>query len=235
MTGPGARKEHRYSGMPAADRECWVKLYSKGSLRQLPWFVQQPYPPLVKAMEAGALLPPGPLLDVGCGFGANAFWLGKQGFRVTGIDIAPGAVAAAESRRTHGTSYPAFVEDDILASKIPSKSFRCAVDIGCFHTLPPRLRGDYADNLARILRPDATFLLFWVAREETGAWGPPHRLSVREVVEAFEPQFRIDQIVYRPRKIRLNAQIRRKQRPLAVLAGYTASLVRRAGPQPPPR
>jgi SAM-dependent methyltransferase len=222
-------------GLSRADRAMWDRLYAKSPLQELPWFTSGPYPPLARAVEAGWLTPPGPLLDVGCGLGANAQWLATQGFDVTGADVAPGAIAAAESRRSEAGPNARFLVDDILATHLPAGRFRGAIDTGCFHTLPARRRTDYAQGLARVLRPEAPFLLFWVAREEEGPWGPPHRLSVRDVVEPFEPHFRVDHIVHRPRPMTLTRAVRRSTRPLTALAGYTARLVRRRTTQPPPR
>jgi SAM-dependent methyltransferase len=213
----------------------WTRLYTGSKAQGMPWFTQEAYPPLVRAIEMGRLTPPGPVLDVGCGLGTNVLWLASRGFRATGIDVAPGAIATAESRRTASDRATTFRVDDILASRLPSRTFRSAVDTGCFHILRPRNRVGYAEGLARVLRPGATFLLFWVAREETGSWGPPHRLSVDEVVATFEPRFRVERIEYRPRSARLTPSVKRSSRPLTVLAGYTAELVRRTGQQPLPR
>ena len=38
------------------------------------------------------------VLDVGCGFGPNAIFLGSKGVEVTGIDLSPEAIAEAEER-----------------------------------------------------------------------------------------------------------------------------------------
>jgi SAM-dependent methyltransferase len=213
----------------------WTRMYAGPLLRNLPWFTQGPYPPLARAVEAGWLPRPGPILDVGCGLGTNTFWLAAQGFRSTGIDVAPGAIEAAESRRTSPSLDATFRVDDVIASRLPQRSFGGAVDVGCFQTLPPRSREGFAGGLGRLLRPQAPYLLFWVAREETGSWGPPHRLSVTDVTDAFEPHFRVEHVEHRPRTVSLTAQVKRSARPLTVLAGYTARLVRRSGPQPPPR
>lgn len=222
-------------GMPAAARAMWTRLYAETPLRALPWAHRTPFPPLVRVVDDGWLSPPGPLLDVGCGVGTNSYWLAGRGFRTTGVDIAPGAIAAAESNRAPKGRRPRFLVDDILVSALPRARFRAAVDVGCFQTLPPRTRRAFSTSLARLLAPGAPHVLFWVAREETGAWGPPHRLSVGDVVDTFEPLFRVERIEYRPRRVRLSRAVMRSSRPLATLAGYTAKLVRRSAPQPPAR
>jgi SAM-dependent methyltransferase len=235
---PAARRREsssRSTGMPSPDRAFWTRLYAETPARELPWAQAGPYPPLVRAVEDGWLSPPGPVLDVGCGFGANTFWLARRGFLATGIDIAPGAVAAAGSDRAPAVRNPRFLEDDVLASALPTGRFRSAIDVGCFQTLPPRTRRAFSASLARLLAPGAPYLLFWVAREETGSWGPPHRLSVNEVTDAFESLFLVEHIEYRPRQLRITRQLKRSARPLAALAGYTARLVRRRAPQPPGR
>jgi len=221
--------------MPAAAREMWTRLYADTSLRELPWVNQGPYLPLRQVVEGGWLSPPGPILDVGCGVGANTNWLAAQGFRVTGIDIAPGAIREAESKRPPGTRNPTFLEDDVLASNLPAAQFRGGVDVGCFQTLPPTTRPQFASALARLLSAGSPYVLFWVAREETGSWGPPHRLSLGEVTETFESLFLVERVEYRPRAVRLTRETKRLARPLATLAGYTARLVRRRGHQPAKR
>jgi SAM-dependent methyltransferase len=213
----------------------WARLYANHSVQGLPWATSDPFPLVRRAVETGWFKPPGPILDVGCGLGSNVLWLATHGFRATGIDVAPGAIAAADARRTGGAKRADFRVDDMLASSLPDRHYRGAVDIGCFQTLPPHRRRDYATGLARVLRPGATFLVTWVAREETGAWGPPHRLSVLDVVVPFEPLFVIGGVEYRERTTPLSARPRASARPLATLSGYTARLIRRSEPQPPPR
>jgi len=225
----------RSPGTPKADRIRWAQTYAENPFQELPWYSANPFPPLVRAVEEGWFQPPGPVLDVGCGAGSNVLWLATQGFRATGIDIAPGAIAAAEARRTSTHRLARFQVDDALAISLPPGRFRAAVDAGCFHTLPVRQRRAYATSLARVLRPNAKFLVSWVGREETRARGPPHRLSVNEVAEIFEPLFLMEQVEYRPRTIRKPRVKSPPSRPLTTLAGYTARLVRRRLPQPPPR
>jgi SAM-dependent methyltransferase len=233
MTGSRSFKRSKHSaGLPAADRAMWTRLYAGLESRSIPWMNQGPFPPLVQAVQDGWLGPPNTILDVGCGVGTNSFWLATQGFRATGIDVAPGAIASAESSRAPGANNPTFAVDDLLATNLAPARFHAAVDVGCFQTLPPRTRRDFSDSLARLLSPGAPYVVFWVAREERGSWGPPHRLSVGDVVESFETSFLVDRVAYRPRSVRLTAKVRRSARPLLTLAGYTARLLRRSEPQP---
>jgi SAM-dependent methyltransferase len=219
-------------GLPKRERTRWARTYADTPFGELPWYSPDPFPALVRAVEDGWLKPPGPVLDVGCGAGSNVLWLAGNGFRATGVDIAPGAIAAAESRRRPILRAARFQVGDALSLDFPDRRFRGAVDAGCFHTLPIRNRGEYAASVARVLRPGSPFLLSWVGREETRTWGPPHRLSVNEVAETFEPLFLMEQVEYRPRTVRLSRPPKRSGRPLTALAGYTARLVRRREPQP---
>jgi SAM-dependent methyltransferase len=235
VTSMTARARSRGNGLTPGDRARWARTYGETPYQQLPWYSPDPYPPLVRVVQEGWLTPPGPFLDVGCGAGSNVLWMSGLGFRATGVDVAPGAIAAANSRRTPSTRSAKFLVDDFLISGLPAAHFRGGGDAGCFHTLPPRKRGQYVASLARLLRPDAKFLLSWVAREETGTFGPPHRLSVDEVARVFEPAFLLERVEFRPRVVRSPVPPKGSERPLTTLAGYTARLIRRRTPQPPPR
>jgi SAM-dependent methyltransferase len=186
----------------------------------------------VKAVQDGWLRNAPSILDVGCGVGTNTFWLAAQGFRATGIDVAPGAISAAESGRATKSPNPNFLVGDVLSNTLPPRQFGAGIDVGCFQTLPKGSREEYSSSLARLLTPGAPLILFWVGREEEGAWGPPHRLSVSEVTKTFESTFRVDHLVHRPREVCLTPEIRRSARPLATLGGYSARLVRRTKLQP---
>lgn len=62
----------------------------------IPWDIGGPQP-AVEAWEAAGRFR-GHVLDAGCGTGDNAIFLAQRGHRVTGLDIAPTAIAIARTR-----------------------------------------------------------------------------------------------------------------------------------------
>ncbi len=162
------------------------------------------------------------ILDVGCGAGTNSLFLDRSGLQVTGVDLAPSAIAAARARAARTGRAVDFRVADALDLPFRRGSFDGAIDVGCFHTLPIPLRGRYVEELARVLRPGGRFALTWVAREHTAKFGPPHRPSVAEVAVAFEERFRFDRAEYRAGR-------------WGRIPSYGARLIRRSSRQPPPR
>jgi SAM-dependent methyltransferase len=223
-TSPRARAPRR---LPDALRRRWTKTYATTPFRKLPWFSSTPYPWVVQAVQEKWWIPGSRILDLGCGAGTNALFLARSGFHVTGIDIAEGAIGAARARATRAGASIDFRVGDVLELPFPDEHFGGAIDIGCFHALPPRLRPAYAQEVARVLHPRRAFALSWVAREHRGEFGPPHRPSVEEVAAALEEQFLFLHTEYRP-----SASGRRG---IGALPVYCARLGRRSFPRPPPR
>jgi SAM-dependent methyltransferase len=207
--------------LPEELRASWRRLYAENDFRSLPWFRPDPSPELRRAVTEGWLPRGGAALDVGCGAGSNALFLARAGFRTSAVDLAPAAIEAAQARARRRGLTVDFRIADALRLPFGGRSFRTATDFGCFHTLPLPLRGAYAYQLARVIRPEGRFLLSWITREHTGAMGPTHRPSLAEVAETFEPHFLFRRVEY-----------------AAGSRGFphaTALLERRTRPQPPPR
>ncbi|MEV4442380.1 class I SAM-dependent methyltransferase [Streptomyces sp. NPDC049577] len=101
---------------------------------------------LLPGLPAGARV-----LDLGCGYGKNAWLLGSLGHRVAGSDISASAVAGA--RRLLGEGAELAVAD---ATRLPwpDASFDAALDIGCLHCMPAGDRPAAVRELARVLAPD---------------------------------------------------------------------------------
>ncbi len=186
------------AAIPEATRRQWSRTYAETPYHELPWFSPRPFPWIAAGAARGVWRRGTPVLDVGCGAGTNAIFLARHGLQVTGVDLAPGAVDVARSRSRRVGARAEFRVADGLDLPFPDRAFGGAIDVGCFHTLPPELRSAYARELARVLRPRGTLLLAVVAREYPGERGPPHRLSLEEVTRAFEEEFLILRSEYRP-------------------------------------
>ncbi len=218
-----AKPPRARQGSSAEDRAAWRSTYENTAFDQLPWFEPGPSPPVKLAVDEGFLPKGGDVLDVGCGAGSNVLFLAANGYRAHGIDLSPGAVAAARARASESRLSADIQEGDALALAFPVGALDGMVDNGCFHTLPIPRRGDYAKEAYRVLRPGGSLVLSWVAREHTAEMGPRHRPSLQEVTAALESRFLFTRTGYQP------------SREEGGPSTYFAFLSRRSTPYPPPR
>ena len=72
----------------------WDASYTAG--RSAPWDTGRPQPAFVRLADEGRLT--GRLLDAGCDTGENALLAASRGADVTGIDVAPTAIARARAK-----------------------------------------------------------------------------------------------------------------------------------------
>ena len=219
----GAIQRRSRRGSSREHRAQWRATYEKQKYDQLPWFESGPSPPVQLAVAERFLPKGGDILDIGCGAGSNVLFLAQNGYRAHGIDLSPGAVSAARSRVAESRLTADIQEGDALALRFPDRSLDGLVDHGCFHTLPPSRRLDYAREAHRVLRGGGGFVLAWVAREHTGPMGPPHRPSLHEVTATFESRFLFTRVGYSPG--------REEGEP----SSYFGFLSRRSTPYPPRR
>src|SRR5260221_14008529 len=75
-----------------------------------PWDIGRPQPAFVRLADEGRLT--GRLLDAGCGTGENALLAAGRGADVTGIDVAPTAIARARAKAAERGLTPRFEAAD---------------------------------------------------------------------------------------------------------------------------
>ncbi|MDS1272252.1 class I SAM-dependent methyltransferase [Lipingzhangella sp. LS1_29] len=100
----------------ATDEAFWDGMYSEG---ERVWS-GAPNGSLVAELEG---TPAGRALDVGCGEGADAIWLARQGWSVTGIDISSVAVQRARDAAASAGVSVDWIHGDPLGTPFDSDSF----------------------------------------------------------------------------------------------------------------
>ena len=170
----------------------WDSFYKESKIEEMPWYEKNLDSDLenkIKSMN----LTKGRFLDLGTGPGTQAIQLAKLGFESTGTDISQHAISKAQQLSNDVD----FVVDDILNSSFPDNSFDYILDRGCFHVFEPSLRPDYLNQIKRILKDDGILFLKVMSIEEKDLADDegPYRFSQQDVLDAFEKDFEIQEIM----------------------------------------
>jgi SAM-dependent methyltransferase len=149
-----------------------------------PWDYGDPRPQLVEWAAAQNLVGGGrEALVVGCGYGADAEFLAQRGFRTTGFDFAPTAIAAA--RRKYPASEVDYLVADVL--DLPREwqgRFHFVVESLTVQSMPPEQHSVAARNVAALVAPGGALLVLATARDEgSEVNGPPWPLARAEIEE----------------------------------------------------
>jgi cyclopropane fatty-acyl-phospholipid synthase-like methyltransferase len=134
------------------------------------------------------------VLDIGCGSGEIAGWLAEEGFVVTGIDIAPAAIARAQATYQHENLR--FEVLDICQNPPKPPHFDILFDRGCLHGLPSSCVASYVAALSSRLLPDGKFLLMYRTVHIKLSPSPqdaPQRVE-QFVKQHFQPAFSIERV-----------------------------------------
>ena len=105
-------------------------------------------------------------LDLGCGTGTNAIALASRGWRVTGVDFSPSAIAAARAKaEAAGVPVRFLVGDVTRLEQIGVRGpFDLVVDVSCYHGLSAQDQRRYAAGARSVTSEGAAVLLFGVER-----------------------------------------------------------------------
>lgn len=116
---------------------------------------------LAELLCQAQLGPPATILELGCGTGSLTTRLCDGGFKVTGLDISPTAIAATRKRLHAHTNSSEYFVADITSSEICRHLplFDCVVDSLCLHYTIGEDRQKLLAHVRRILRPSGCFLV----------------------------------------------------------------------------
>ena len=111
----------------------------------------------VHALQAAGIAPGARLLDAGCGPGWYVDALAGAGYRVVGVDLAPGQVAAARETAPAGTG---LLAASVLALPFQNGAFDAALAVNVLHHAGDRADQDAAlAEMARAVRPGGLVLV----------------------------------------------------------------------------
>jgi methyl halide transferase len=177
--------------MNSGSPEFWTLRYETGQTR---WDLAAPSPCLVWHRKTYPELWPekgSRFAVLGCGYGHDAAFLGQCGYRVTGFDIVPAAIAHAKER--YG-EWATFKEADIFQLEASyTQQFDGIFEHTCFCAIQPSQREAYLQTVRQLLKPSAGALygVFWMFPERGG---PPYGMTPTE----FETIFREFKVIAPP-------------------------------------
>ena len=167
----------------------WDASYTAGA--PAPWDIGRPQPAFVRLADEGRLT--GRLLDAGCGTGENALLAASRGADVTGIDVAPTAIARARAKASERGLTARFEVADALGLGRLSLTLDTVIDSGVFHVFGDDDRARYVASLAAVLRPAGACYLMCFSDRQPGTWGP-RRVRADELRAAFSDGWAVESI-----------------------------------------
>lgn len=143
-----------------------------------------------KAFDGGRVPPQATVFIPGCGSGYDVHALARKGFAVTGLDVAPEAIAKATSVCSDTEYMASLICADFFTHPLPT--FDLVFDYTFFCALPPSLRSQWGARTAALLKPGGRLLTlaYPLAPEEMAsnadAPGPPFPVSLTQYRLALE-------------------------------------------------
>ena len=134
-------------------------------LGSLPWAELAPQPQLVAWLDEHRPAGGATALVVGCGYGDDAAALARRGWRTTGFDLAPTAIAHAR-RRFEGEGIELAVADVYDLPSAWSRGFDLVVEIRTLQSLTPDRRCDAATAIAGTVAPGGRLWVRCEARDD---------------------------------------------------------------------
>lgn len=124
--------------------------------------------------------PPGRAIDLGCGTGTNAITLARAGWQVTAVDFSWRALTTARRKARAAGVGVRFLRRSVTDLGDLDEAFDLALDVGCFHSLSPADQSRYGREVARLVRPAGSLLLYAFIDPEEG-W--PAETEIRTAIE----------------------------------------------------
>ena len=158
---------------------------------EAPWDIGRPQKEIVQLEQAGEII--GSVLDVGCGTGENALYLGAQKHEVWGIDFTPIAIQKAEEKAAQRNLHVTFLVLNALELHTLGRTFDTVIDSGLFHVLSDEDRSVFVNNLSAVIHRGGTYFMLCFSELEPGDYGP-RRVTQAEIRDSFRDGWHINYI-----------------------------------------
>ncbi|WP_323132505.1 class I SAM-dependent methyltransferase [Kineococcus indalonis] len=143
-------------------RALWEGMYAAAGGR----WSGRPNDALVRAVQD---LAPGTALDLGCGEGGDVVWLASRGWRATGADVSPTALARGAARAAAaGLADRARFEEHDLGASLPAGAFDL-VAASFLHSFAHLDRDDVLRRAAGLVAPGGSLVV--VGHVTVPPWG----------------------------------------------------------------
>ena len=156
-----------------------------------PWEHREPPVPLTDLVEGPDALPPGHMLDIGCGTGHDAIYCARHGWTGTGVDVVGRAVATARRNADQAGASVRFLQADIASPGTTDlgTGYTLLLDVGCLHGLRDEPLRRAVTTITEVAKPGAVLLMFAFA---PGRRGPAPRGLDPARVPALFPDWDLD-------------------------------------------
>jgi len=135
-----------------------------------PWEHHEPPVPLTALVEGPNALPPGDMLDIGCGTGHDAIYCARHGWAVTGVDAVGPALKAARRNAGQAGANIRFLHADIAGPGIADlgAGYTLMLDGGCLHGLRDEPLQRAVATITDAAKPGAVLLMLAFAPVRRG-------------------------------------------------------------------
>ncbi len=177
-------------------RDDWQKHYAEDDLR---WDLGQVAPPFVRLWEEGKL-GQGRVIIPGCGRGHEVLFLAGNGFQVTGLDYAPGAVELlSRSLQEKGVQADILHQDFFELGDNHISRYDLMLEQAFFCAIHPSRRSAYVETAARIIKKGGLLAGLFYENNEKG--GPPFNTTPADILEHFSDEFDIETLERTPHSV----------------------------------
>jgi SAM-dependent methyltransferase len=161
--------------------EFWEEIYQGG---RAGWDLGGPTPAFVRLLESGEFAP-GRILVTCAGRGHDAREFARHGFQVDAVEFAADPVRYMHALADPRAPVRVFHADLFTLPHDLDGQYDYVLEYTCYCAINPARRPEYADLIARLLKPRGVLIaLIFPTQQKNG--GPPFYAPIPQVLEFFQ-------------------------------------------------